>query len=240
MQLRPGTLLASLAVLTGGTAFAADQTVPGAGNATAAATAASSPRVAQAERFLIDQAERIRDRAIRAATLDLLANPHVCIRHRIGLGTTAAKDAVIARLLAAGLVSADDGASFPGGLRAGVFPPALADGTACPQLPMPFRAALGVVAIARDVVLHFPDKAIELPMLAVSTALQASLRAQQRYAELAARGDALLAGQRISDDAPAWATFDEPVDDAPRSAPRKTVRRPRTGPSSAFDAVGDE
>ncbi|HEX3763745.1 MAG TPA: hypothetical protein VHW23_33850 [Kofleriaceae bacterium] len=143
MQLRSGTLLASLALLTGGTAFAADQTVPGAGNPTAAATAASSPRVAQAEQFLIDQAERIHDRAIRAATLDLLANPHVCIRHRIGLGTTAAKDAVVAKLLAAGLISADDGASFPGGLRAGVFPPALADGTACPQLPMPFRAAPG-------------------------------------------------------------------------------------------------
>src|SRR5215475_4355593 len=99
MQLRSGTLLASLAVLTGGTAFAADQTVPGAGNATAAATAANSPRVAQAERFLIDQAERIHDRAIRSATLDLLANPHVCIRHRVGLGTAAAKDAVIAKLL---------------------------------------------------------------------------------------------------------------------------------------------
>ena len=63
------------------------------------------------------------------------------------------------------------------------------------QLPTPFRAAFGVVAIATDVVQNFPDKAIELPMLAVSTALQMSLRAQQRYAELAARGDALLAGR---------------------------------------------
>jgi hypothetical protein len=108
------------------------------------------------------------------------------------------------------------------------------------QLPTPFRAALGVVAIARDVVQNFPDKAIELPMLAVSTALQMSLRAQQRYAELAARGDALLAGQRVSDEPPAWATFDEPVADAPRAVPHKSVREPRNGPASKFDAVGDD
>jgi hypothetical protein len=108
------------------------------------------------------------------------------------------------------------------------------------QLPTPFRAALGVVAIARDVALNFPDKAIELPMLAVSTALQMSLRAQQRYAALAARGDALLAGQRVSDEPPPWATFDQPVADAPHDAPRKSVRKPRNGPASKFDAIGDD
>ena len=101
-----------------------------------------------------------------------------------------------------------------------------------------------MVAIARDLVQNFPDKAIELPMLAVSTALQMSLRAQQRYAALAARGDALLAGQRISDEPPAWATFDGPVgqapDDATAEAPRKSVRKPRNGPASKFDAVGDD
>ncbi len=110
-----------------------------------------------------------------------------------------------------------------------------------PQLPMPFRAALGVVAMARDVVQNFPDKAIELPMLAVSTALQLSLRAQQRYAELAARGDALLAGTRTTDEAPPWATFDDPVENPDVAGPvRKTVRRPRNGAPSAFDAVEDE
>ena len=108
------------------------------------------------------------------------------------------------------------------------------------QLPTPFRAALGVVAIARDVVQNFPDKAIELPMLAVSTALQMSLRAQQRYAELAARGDALLSGQRVTDEAPPWATFDEAVADAPHPVPGKSVRKPRNGPASKFDAVGDD
>ena len=142
MRIRPGSLLASMALLTS-PAFAADQTVPGAGNATAAAIAAASPRVAQAERFLTEQAERIRDRFVRLETLDAVANPHVCIRHRIGLATAEAKDAVVQKLIAAGLVNVDDGASFPGGLRAGIFPPALQEGTACPQLPQPFGSAPG-------------------------------------------------------------------------------------------------
>jgi hypothetical protein len=83
------------------------------------------------------------------------------------------------------------------------------------DLPTPVRAAIGFAATALDEVRHLPDKAIELPMLAVSTALQMSLRAQQRYAALTARGDAVLAGRLTSDDAPPWATFDPtPVDPA--------------------------
>jgi hypothetical protein len=170
-----------------------------------------------------------------------------------------------------------------------------------PQLPTPLRAAIGLVATAMDEARHLPDKAIELPMLAVSTALQVSLRAQQRYAHLAARGDELLNRRETTDEPPPWATFDEPVavarvdvvDDAPTiptvqdasteptepiasteptepiastepteptepiasteptepteptvppapSAPRKTVRRPRNGKPSPFDAIGDE
>ncbi|MDT4944819.1 MAG: hypothetical protein QOH14_1552 [Pseudonocardiales bacterium] len=164
-----------------------------------------------------------------------------------------------------------------------------------PQLPTPLRAAIGLVATAMDEARHLPDKAIELPMLAVSTALQVSLRAQQRYAHLAARGDELLNRRETTDEPPPWATFDEPVavarvdvvDDAPTiptvqeastepteptastepiasteptaptapttstasteptepiasTAPRKTVRRPRNGKPSPFDAIGDE
>jgi len=143
MRFCPGSLLMFIALLPSSVSFAADQTIPGAGNATAAATAAASPRVLQAERFLAEQAEHIHDYLVRAETLDIVENPHVCIRHRIGLSTAAAKDAVVQKLLAAGLASADDGATFPGGLRAGIFPPALEEGSTCPQLPQPFRAAPG-------------------------------------------------------------------------------------------------
>lgn len=127
-----------------------------------------------------------------------------------------------------------------------------------PSLPTPFRAALGLAAQVAEEARHLPDKAVELPMLAVSTALQMSLRLQQRYAMLAARGDELLNRRETTDEPPPWATFDAPVD-APRGTrvdtviaptpialedehdiPRKTVHRPRTGRPSAFDAVGDE
>lgn len=132
-----------------------------------------------------------------------------------------------------------------------------------PQLPTPLRAALGLAASALDEARRLPDRAIELPMLAVSTALQMSLRAQQRYAQLAARGDDLLNGRETTDEPPPWATFDAPVavdDIAPFDAPgavdeltlvedvpdgeamppRPAVRRRRNVKPSAFDAIGDE
>jgi hypothetical protein len=79
------------------------------------------------------------------------------------------------------------------------------------QLPGPVRAVVGLIAVAGDEAKHLPDRAIELPMLAVSTALQLSLRAQQRYARLAARGDDVLNRRPPSDEPPAWAKFDDPV-----------------------------
>ncbi len=79
------------------------------------------------------------------------------------------------------------------------------------QLPGPFRAYVGLLATAADEAKRLPDRAIEFPMLAISTALQMSLRAQQRYARLTARGDEVLNRRHASDEPPSWATFDEPV-----------------------------
>jgi hypothetical protein len=79
------------------------------------------------------------------------------------------------------------------------------------QFPGPVRAVVGLLANAADEAKHLPDRAIELPMLAVSTALQLSLRAQQRYARLAARGDDVLHRRPAGDEPPEWATFDDPV-----------------------------
>jgi CHASE2 domain-containing sensor protein len=112
-------------------------------------------------------------------------------------------------------------------------------------LPSPIRAYVGLIATVVDEARRFPDKAFELPMLAVSTALQASLRAQQRYAQLTARGDEVLTRTPTTDEPPPWATFDEPVgvadlDLTADEPPRKSVRRPRAGKPSAFDAIGDE
>jgi hypothetical protein len=79
------------------------------------------------------------------------------------------------------------------------------------QLPGPVRAVVGLLATAADEAKHLPDRAIELPMLAVSSALQMSLRAQQRYARLAARGDDVINRRPPGAEPPAWATFDDPV-----------------------------
>jgi len=79
------------------------------------------------------------------------------------------------------------------------------------QLPGPVRAVVGLLATAADEAKHLPDRAIELPMLAVSSALQMSLRAQQRYARLAARGDDVINRRTPGAEPPAWATFDDPV-----------------------------
>ena len=136
---------ATLALSFAAPAFAADQTVPGAGNATAAATAAASPLVQTALQFLQQQANQLADTNLRTQTLDALFNPNTCVQHRANL-TVAQKQAIVAQLTAAGLVNPADGASISGGIYAGIFPALVndADGkNACPQLPMPWYAAPG-------------------------------------------------------------------------------------------------
>jgi hypothetical protein len=95
-------------------------------------------------------------------------------------------------------------------------------------IPQPLRAAAGLAAAAVDSARRLPRQLVGLPVLAVSTALQASLKAQQRYAELVARGDQLIGALRgQGEDAPPWARFD---DEAVAESAR--VR-------SAFDAEPD-
>jgi hypothetical protein len=107
------------------------------------------------------------------------------------------------------------------------------------QFPGSIRATVGLIATAADNVRKSPEKLIEIPMLAVSTALQASIRTQQRYAQFTVRGDEILGRMRpVPDTAPTWATFDDeialpakqqtaPRATAPNAPPiRQRVRRP--------------
>ncbi|HEY9475587.1 MAG TPA: hypothetical protein VIS06_17280 [Mycobacteriales bacterium] len=78
-------------------------------------------------------------------------------------------------------------------------------------VPMPLRAAAGLAALAIDEARRLPRRLVGLPVLAVSGAMQASLRVQQGYTELAVRGDQLLAQLRPGspEETPPWARFDE-------------------------------
>jgi hypothetical protein len=123
-------------------AYAADQTVTGAGNALAEKIAAASQLVQSAKQALVNNARHIQSEGIRTTTLDAIANHSTCIAHRVGVDD-AKKNAILHSLLNAGLVNPADAAGITGGVKAGVFPPVLDEGTNCPHLPLAFDAAPG-------------------------------------------------------------------------------------------------
>lgn len=136
----------TMAALCSSIAVADDQTKPGAGNGAAAVLASQSPMVQSAYRFVLGQAAKIKNDTLRAQILDAIGNPNTCVRHRARL-TEAEKDAIVQTLVDAGLLNLADGASITGGAKAGVFPPVLRDGSACPQLPQPFYSAPGSASV---------------------------------------------------------------------------------------------
>jgi hypothetical protein len=77
------------------------------------------------------------------------------------------------------------------------------------EIPAPLRAAAGLAAVAVEEARRLPSRLAGLPVVAVSAALQASMRVQQRYADLVGRGEQVLAGLREPDEQPPWARFDE-------------------------------
>jgi hypothetical protein len=135
-------LAAAIALFAANQVGAQTQTTPGAGNAAAAAIASKSQMVHSAMEFLVIQANSITDSKLRSETLDAIANPSTCVQHRAGVDD-ATKNAILQTLIAERLVNVADDATFPGGLKAGVFPPLVNDGSACPQLPQPFFSAPG-------------------------------------------------------------------------------------------------
>ena len=98
-----------------------------------------------------------------------------------------------------------------------------------PPLPLPVRIAAGLVATAVEQARGLPRLALELPVTALSQALQASMRIQQKVTELAIKGDQVLGVGPPIEDEPAWATFDE---DLP---PRRNGRS--TGPAAPAATV---
>lgn len=120
----------------------ADQIQPGAGNEAAVKIGQNSPLVQSSKQFIIQKLNRVQNGGLKAATLDAVNNPNTCIQHRAGVDE-AKKAAILQNLINVGLVDTGDNATFPGGLKAGVFPPVLQDGSNCPQLPQTFDSAPG-------------------------------------------------------------------------------------------------
>lgn len=99
-------------------------------------------------------------------------------------------------------------------------------------LPLPLRIAAGLVATAVEQARDLPRLVVEFPVTAVSQALQASMRVQQRVTELAIKGDRALGTLRPVEERPSWATFDD--DEPPRRNGANTVTELR--PSAARPA----
>jgi hypothetical protein len=95
------------------------------------------------------------------------------------------------------------------------------------------RIAAGLVATAVEQARDLPRLVVEFPVTAVSQALQASMRVQQKVTELAIKGDRVLGTLRPVEEKPSWATFDEDEPPARNGANAVTELRPLARPVSA-------
>jgi hypothetical protein len=98
------------------------------------------------------------------------------------------------------------------------------------EIPEAVRAAAGLAATVLDEARKLPETLPGLPVRLLGLAMQTSLRLQQQYAGLVARGDEVFTGLRGNAE-PGMATFDEDL-------PPVTTPGDRPAPrSSAFDRV---
>jgi hypothetical protein len=109
-----------------------------------------------------------------------------------------------------------------------------------PNIPTPIRAALGLAATAVAEARRLPETLPQLPVTAISTAMQASLRVQQHIATFAARGDEVISQLRgTSAEPPSWATFDDgPASDAAGAA-KAAFDRATPDPANLEDTAVD-
>ncbi len=115
---------------------------PGAGNARAEAIGRQSPLVRDAFDRLVRNVQAMRDERLRGATLQALTDRQSCVAHRANM-TPAKEQAILRQLVRASLLNENDGSSIEGGVTAGVFPPVLDEGTACPHVALSFEGAPG-------------------------------------------------------------------------------------------------
>ena len=97
------------------------------------------------------------------------------------------------------------------------------------EIPQAIRAVAGLTATVLDEVLRLPRTLPGLPVRVIGLAMQATMKLQQHYTGLVARGDEVFTGLR-GEQEPGLATFDE---DFPAPANANGLR------TSAFDRAAD-
>lgn len=105
------------------------------------------------------------------------------------------------------------------------------------EIPEVVRAAAGLAATVLDEARKLPETLPGLPVRLIGQALQTSLRLQQQYSGLVARGDEVFTGLR-GDAEPGMATFDDDDEDDDLTAPARPAGAAGLR-SSAFDRVAD-
>jgi hypothetical protein len=136
--------LATCALVIGGIqiAFAADQTIVGAGNERAMQLAKSSPLVTSSMQLLKGNVLDIPSVSVRKHLTELMDQDKACIQSRANL-TGSDKARLLVELEQAGLLDPSEAGRVQGGLLAGIFPPVAQDGTDCPKMPQAFYSAPG-------------------------------------------------------------------------------------------------
>jgi hypothetical protein len=104
-------------------------------------------------------------------------------------------------------------------------------------LPLPVRIAAGLVATAVEQARDLPRLVAEFPVTAVSQALQASMRVQQKVTELAIKGDRALGTLRPLEERPNWATFDDEDDEPSHNGAVTELRPTRPEPEPVVEGV---
>src|SRR5829696_5103799 len=89
-------------------------------------------------------------------------------------------------------------------------------------LPLAVRVAAGLAATAVEQARRLPQNLAELPVTAVSRAMQVSMRVQQQVTELAIKGDNAIALLRTPAEDPPWAVFDEDTEGGLYRLPDRT------------------
>ena len=104
------------------------------------------------------------------------------------------------------------------------------------EIPEPVRAAAGLAATLLDEARKLPAALPALPVRAIGLAMQTTLKLQQEYSGLVARGDEVLTGLR-GDAEPGLATFDDDDEDTAPAAPTAPATGGLGSRTSAFDRV---